>query len=204
MKQIDDKILDRIKKVTDPYCQVTREQLQNMSSYFQVKSYPARHTLKASGKEEKVIRFLVEGQVGLFHKDDKKVYCGNIFMADQIASDMISYILKQPTTAYLVTYTPCKVVEFNRDMRNVIREEVPEFSELSTAFFKIEVVNLSFRIQFLRKPTKEITDWVEEQKGSLYQVAPVKDVAQCFNISPEHFSRVRNDKGHKGKEDDPK
>ncbi|WP_143960166.1 cyclic nucleotide-binding domain-containing protein [Litoribacter populi] len=155
MKKLDDLVLERIKEAIDPYCSITGEQLQKISPFLEVKSYSAQQIIKPVNSEEKTVRFVLEGKLGLFYFDNKKEICDNIFTSGYLAFDLLSYLEKKVSSSYLITLTPCKVVEFHRDRRIEILQKVPEFSELSRAFLKREYVYAWERIRLLKKSDME-------------------------------------------------
>ena len=191
---MENQLLWQIKHSFDRYHQVPIKDYKSILNDMQIISYPAKTIIKKSSNVETSARFILEGTMGLFLKNEKGYHCIDFFMANQIACDLLSYVTGEETNLIMKTYSSCLAVEFKKDCLFQIGEKNPEFLKLTNKLTEQELAKSLLSLKSLRADSgSERYLAYLETYNNVRDIVPQKDLASVLGLTPEGLCRIIKD-----------
>jgi len=170
------------------------EDLKIILSYFKILKKKKNEILLQQGKVSQVSYFVKKGCVRLFFIDDKgKDVTRYIAFENQFATDLVSFITKEPAQETIQVIENSEILYIRHDDFRHLLKIIPKWKDFYTIYLEKAYVNNSKRLMsFTSLNASERYNQLFKINPDIVKRLPNKIVASYINISQETLSRIKS------------
>jgi CRP-like cAMP-binding protein len=143
------------------------------------------------GKTCSFLAIIITGLFKIYHEyDGKESTIGLKY--NGFITDYSSFITRIPSEVNIVAFSDCKLIFFEKteiDFFLSFNQETQEFGRKIAEELMVSNQNILFSL--LYDSAEERYNKIIRQHPELFQLFPLKDIANCIGITPETISRIR-------------
>ena len=184
---------------------LTKENIENVISYFEVKELPAGMDFLTLGKISNEIGFIDSGVVRTYTVNEAgEEVTRYFFRENQFIVDLESYYSRKPTTYPLQAVIASRIICVKRQDWEKLTEKIPQLFILTKSLSEALLLNKLKDNDFLNFGTA--TDKYREfikRYPDLALYVPQQYIASYLKITPQSLSRIRKTIASNGRDDMP-
>ena len=184
---------------------LTKENIESVISYFEVKELPAGVDFLTLGKISNEIGFIDSGVVRTYTVNEAgEEVTRYFFRENQFIVDLESYYSRKPTTYPLQAVIASRIICVKRQDWEKLTEKIPQLFILTKSLSEALLLNKLKDNDFLNFGTA--TDKYREfikRYPDLALYVPQQYIASYLKITPQSLSRIRKTIASNGRDDMP-
>jgi CRP-like cAMP-binding protein len=154
--------------------------------------YQKEHCLKASGKTENHLYFILSGCGGVLLWNKNNFICTDIILKGDFICDYFSFLVRSPTPYEVVVFEDSELFKVSYDSLVRCLEE----HSYSDKFWRyaIQALYVDKHLQLIQATTRtaqQIYCSILNHEPDLLQKVPQKYIASFLGITPQSLSRIR-------------
>jgi CRP-like cAMP-binding protein len=159
--------------------------------YLSLRSYNKSVVLKKAGEIDPYARYIIKGTLAKMWPSEKgRDFRVKIFCSKNIASDLGSYLNKEPSGYLIKTLTYVSVIELARPDMDRILNEIPEISRLAAVLTSNALSDSSAWQNIIDSPIKEGILKMHKQFPEALNYMSIKDKAYIFKTSVSKYREI--------------
>jgi CRP-like cAMP-binding protein len=168
------------------------EELNNLSSLFQLTTLKKGDYLLKSGKRCDKLSFVQTGLLRIFGVADGKEVTQWISTEGYFSTDLASFVFESPSRWTIQALVDTEIYTITKDNYKKIGSIVPKWNELEKLFIVKCFTILEDRIfTHLSMSAEERYNSFFENNKELFNQVPLQYIASMLGMTPETFSRIR-------------
>ena len=133
-----------------------------------------------------------QGYLRFFSYSDKKVITHWIFGKDQMATDVASFFLRQPTKWNIQAIADTTMYTLNYTDYQALRTQIPEWDKYEKIFLARLISALENRVYaLLSMSAEERYQYLYQSDSEMFNELPLHYLASMLGMTPETLSRIR-------------
>lgn len=173
---------------------ISDEDLRTVLSYFKPLKQGKNELLLSAGQTSQNTYFVVKGCLRIFFiNEEGKDVTRYIAFENQIATALVSFITKMPSTEYIQVIEKSELLYISHDDFNHLMQLIPEWRAFYCAYLERAYVNNTNRLMsFTTMDARERYHQLLQINPAIVKRLPNKIVASYINISQETLSRLKS------------
>ncbi|MFW0735969.1 Crp/Fnr family transcriptional regulator [Flavobacterium sp.] len=173
---------------------VSDENLNTILSYFKPLQQSKNELLLSAGQTSQHTYFVTKGCLRIyFINEEGKDVTRYIAFENQIATALVSFITKMPSTEYIQVIEKSELLYISHEDFNHLMEIIPQWREFYCSYLEKAYVNNTNRLMsFTTMDALERYSQLLKINPAIVKRLPNKIVASYINISQETLSRLKS------------
>ena len=195
-EKMEDSWLKELKSNMDMFAEVSIDEYQKIKSYLNLKKYPKGTVLKDAGQAETCARFILKGNISFsIQLPEGRTITKLVFFPGEVALDPVSFNSGTSSNFILKAISDVEVCEIDRQFESRIIKEAPAFFDLSIKVnHAIQEKLITWFVDFLSKPAKEVFDILSGPEQELGKTLKVKEIMDILGVSKSTIANFRKKK----------
>ncbi|MEQ8573878.1 Crp/Fnr family transcriptional regulator [Fulvivirga sp.] len=145
------------------------------------------------GEVCKYVYFIVEGCIQVYVIDKN----GNestreFYLENQWVTDIFGFQNQTPSSEFIKSVEPCKLLRIYHDKFQFLSQEVPQFAAIYKQILEVSYNNTIYRVNTLTAmDALERMKWLIDNKPKIMSRLSSKLIASYLGISPETMTRLK-------------
>lgn len=142
------------------------------------------------------IGIVIEGLFKIYHElDGKEMSIGLRY--EGFITEYSSFITQLPSEVNIVAFSDCKIIYLSKEEIETFFSFNMETQKFGRSIAENQMVmNQNMLFSILYDTAEQRYNKLIKQYPKLFQLFPLKDIANCIGITPETLSRIRTKKLH--------
>jgi len=162
--------------------------------HFEPLMVPRGAYLLKSGDICRYVYFIVEGCLQVFVIDKSGHESTREFYAEeQWVTDIFGFQNQSPSTEFIKSVEPCKLLRIHYDNFQLLSQQVPQFAAIYKQILEVSYNNTVYRVNTLTSmDALERVKWLMEHKPKIMSRLSSKLIASYLGISAETMTRLKS------------
>ena len=174
------------------YFETKSEQSEKIAALFQEERIKRNDFHTSFDTRHGKLSFVKSGFLRIFKQSDKKEVTQWISSPGEFTTDLGCIMFEQPARWNIQALTDCDLYTLDYSNYQVIKEQVPNWSEIEKMFLAKCFMTIEDRIfSFISMSAEERYAYLAQVKPELLQQVPQQYIASMLGMTPETLSRIR-------------
>lgn len=181
--------------VRDTFSLSDPQLIDEICSYFKCKTLERGEFLIQEGQTCHVMCFVKSGLLRIFAHGDGKEITQWISTPGYFTTEVASFMFQYPSRFNIQALVDCELYSIQREDYNQLAEVIPTWNQIEKRFLIHCFITLENRVfNHLSLTATERYQQFYETHKTLWNQVPLQYIASMLGMTPETFSRIRNEK----------